>query len=286
MAHPLAAHQDISLRLRPDVAAPTHTLEQRKALMANSPAGERRLCFSFPRSSSKPCHAPTHRIRQHCKPCARPCRRARSAPAKLLSAHWMRRNSIPTLMRSCISIPQLTLAQAQAADDAAGQRQGRPLTGMPIAHKDVFVTQGWRTTAAKQNAGQLHQPFRRHGGQPPEAGRRGLDRQTQLRRIRHGLGQRKFGIWPGQKPMGSLGRSGRLVGRLGRRRGGRTGHGRHRHRYRRLGAPARRAMRRQRHQAYLRHRFAFRHGGLSAQAWIRPAPLHAMPKTCSNCSTP
>ncbi|NYT36214.1 Asp-tRNA(Asn)/Glu-tRNA(Gln) amidotransferase subunit GatC [Allopusillimonas soli] len=38
MAHPLAAHQDISLRLRPDAAAATHTAEQRDALMANAPA--------------------------------------------------------------------------------------------------------------------------------------------------------------------------------------------------------------------------------------------------------
>ncbi|HEY9281180.1 MAG TPA: Asp-tRNA(Asn)/Glu-tRNA(Gln) amidotransferase subunit GatC [Eoetvoesiella sp.] len=38
MAHPLSAHQDIALRLRPDAAAATHTDEQRKALMANSPA--------------------------------------------------------------------------------------------------------------------------------------------------------------------------------------------------------------------------------------------------------
>jgi aspartyl-tRNA(Asn)/glutamyl-tRNA(Gln) amidotransferase subunit C len=38
MAHPLAAHQDISLRLRADTAAPTSTTDERKALMANSPA--------------------------------------------------------------------------------------------------------------------------------------------------------------------------------------------------------------------------------------------------------
>ncbi|PLC54746.1 Asp-tRNA(Asn)/Glu-tRNA(Gln) amidotransferase GatCAB subunit C [Pollutimonas nitritireducens] len=40
MAHPLSAHQDIMLRLRPDVAAPTNTLAQRQALMVNSPAEE------------------------------------------------------------------------------------------------------------------------------------------------------------------------------------------------------------------------------------------------------
>lgn len=38
LAHPLSAHQDIQLRLRDDVAAPTHTEEQRAALMVNAPA--------------------------------------------------------------------------------------------------------------------------------------------------------------------------------------------------------------------------------------------------------
>ncbi len=38
MAHPLEAHQDIALRLRPDEAAPTQTAEQRSTLMRNAPA--------------------------------------------------------------------------------------------------------------------------------------------------------------------------------------------------------------------------------------------------------
>jgi aspartyl-tRNA(Asn)/glutamyl-tRNA(Gln) amidotransferase subunit C len=43
MAHPLSAHQDITLRLRADAAGPTHTREQRAALMANSPAEDNGL---------------------------------------------------------------------------------------------------------------------------------------------------------------------------------------------------------------------------------------------------
>lgn len=43
MAHPLAAHQDIQLRLRDDKPAPTNTLEQRQALMANAPANDNGL---------------------------------------------------------------------------------------------------------------------------------------------------------------------------------------------------------------------------------------------------
>ncbi len=38
MAHPLAEHQDIQLRLREDAAAPTHTEDERSALMSNAPA--------------------------------------------------------------------------------------------------------------------------------------------------------------------------------------------------------------------------------------------------------
>ncbi len=38
MAHPLSAHQDIQLRLRDDVAAPTMTENERAELMANAPA--------------------------------------------------------------------------------------------------------------------------------------------------------------------------------------------------------------------------------------------------------
>lgn len=38
MAHPLSAHQDVVLRLRDDQAGPTHSLQQRDALMGNAPA--------------------------------------------------------------------------------------------------------------------------------------------------------------------------------------------------------------------------------------------------------
>lgn len=53
----------------------------------------------------------------------------------------------------------LTLAQADAADRLLQNNQASPLTGIPIAHKDVFVTTGWRTTAASKMLANYVSPF-------------------------------------------------------------------------------------------------------------------------------
>ena len=44
----------------------------------------------------------------------------------------------------------LTLAQARHADAMIEAGTAGPLTGIPIALKDVFVTQGWRSTAGSR----------------------------------------------------------------------------------------------------------------------------------------
>ena len=55
--------------------------------------------------------------------------------------------------------PELTRAQAQAADAQLAQGRAGPLTGIPIAHKDVFATRGWRTTAASKMLANYVSPF-------------------------------------------------------------------------------------------------------------------------------
>jgi len=55
--------------------------------------------------------------------------------------------------------PELTLAQARRADAAIKAGKGGSLAGVPIAHKDVFVTQGWRTTAASRMLENYTSPF-------------------------------------------------------------------------------------------------------------------------------
>jgi aspartyl-tRNA(Asn)/glutamyl-tRNA(Gln) amidotransferase subunit A len=53
----------------------------------------------------------------------------------------------------------LTLAQARAADAALAAGTAGALAGIPIAHKDVFATRGWRTTAGSRMLEGYVSPF-------------------------------------------------------------------------------------------------------------------------------
>jgi len=53
----------------------------------------------------------------------------------------------------------LTLQQAAAADTRLAQNDTTPLTGIPIAHKDIFVTRGWRSTAGSKMLANYTSPF-------------------------------------------------------------------------------------------------------------------------------
>ncbi|MDB5769505.1 MAG: gatA [Collimonas fungivorans] len=54
---------------------------------------------------------------------------------------------------------ELTLQQARAADLRLAQNDSTPLTGVPIAHKDIFVTRGWRATAGSKMLENYTSPF-------------------------------------------------------------------------------------------------------------------------------
>jgi aspartyl-tRNA(Asn)/glutamyl-tRNA(Gln) amidotransferase subunit A len=53
----------------------------------------------------------------------------------------------------------LTLAQAHQADALRAQGKATALTGIPIAHKDIFVTQGWRSTAGSHMLENFTSPY-------------------------------------------------------------------------------------------------------------------------------
>jgi aspartyl-tRNA(Asn)/glutamyl-tRNA(Gln) amidotransferase subunit A len=52
-----------------------------------------------------------------------------------------------------------SLAQARAADERLARGEGGPLTGIPIAHKDIFCAQGWLTTCGSRMLGNFVSPY-------------------------------------------------------------------------------------------------------------------------------
>ncbi|HPP47829.1 MAG TPA: amidase family protein, partial [Accumulibacter sp.] len=54
---------------------------------------------------------------------------------------------------------QATLAQAQLADQRLARGEGGPLTGIPIAQKDIFCAKGWRTTCASRILDNFVSPY-------------------------------------------------------------------------------------------------------------------------------
>jgi len=52
-----------------------------------------------------------------------------------------------------------TLAQAQAADARRAAGETGPLLGIPLAHKDIFCAEGWRTTCGSKMLGNFVSPY-------------------------------------------------------------------------------------------------------------------------------
>jgi aspartyl-tRNA(Asn)/glutamyl-tRNA(Gln) amidotransferase subunit A len=55
-----------------------------------------------------------------------------------------------------------TLAMARAADDRRARGETGPLLGLPLAHKDIFCTQGWRTTCGSKMLANFVSPYDAH----------------------------------------------------------------------------------------------------------------------------
>jgi aspartyl-tRNA(Asn)/glutamyl-tRNA(Gln) amidotransferase subunit A len=58
--------------------------------------------------------------------------------------------------------PERSLAQARAADARIARGEGGPLTGVPVAHKDIFCAKGWRTTCASKMLADFVAPYDSH----------------------------------------------------------------------------------------------------------------------------
>ena len=90
--------------------------------------------------------------------------RARALSSVELVTDTLRRidRSQPTL-NAFISVDEEgALAQARAADARLAQGDARALTGIPVAHKDVLMTQGLRTTCASRMLEHFVAPYDAH----------------------------------------------------------------------------------------------------------------------------
>ena len=127
----------------------------------------------------------------------------------------------------------------------------------------------------------LHSALRKHGQRQSAARRRGVPRQVEHGRIRHGLVEHDIGLWRGDKslaaPAGPDGGAGsrRFVGRFGGRGVGAAGDGGNRDRHRWLDPPARIVLRRRRDEADLWAVLALGRGGVRVIARpSRPVRAH------------
>ena len=96
---------------------------------------------------------------------------------ELSSALTLRKISSAELTKSCLErITQLngrlnafitvdaekSLAQARAADARIAKGGAEPLTGIPVAHKDIFVARGWLTTCGSKILSNFVSPYDAH----------------------------------------------------------------------------------------------------------------------------
>ena len=154
--------------------------------------------------------------------------------------------------------PEETIRQAEEADRRIAAGEATPLTGIPIAHKDIFVTKEWASTAASRMLEGYMSPFD----------------ATVVRSLKDAgmvcmgkLNCDEFAMGSGNENsaygrVGNLGcqcRSRRLVGRFSRSCRCRVGADCNRNGYGRFHSRTRRVLRHYRHEAYIRPAVPTRH---------------------------
>lgn len=85
---------------------------------------------------------------------------AREVSAEELAHEYLKRIEAHRDLNCFLDVrPEETLAEARAADALIAEGKGGRLTGIPIAHKDIFVTRKWASTAASKMLEGYMSPF-------------------------------------------------------------------------------------------------------------------------------
>ena len=85
---------------------------------------------------------------------------AKKVSALEVAQHFLSRSQVHADLGAYVAVnPEVTLAQARAADARIAQGQVLLLDGVPIAHKDIFVTKDFPTTAGSKMLENYRSPF-------------------------------------------------------------------------------------------------------------------------------
>jgi aspartyl-tRNA(Asn)/glutamyl-tRNA(Gln) amidotransferase subunit A len=89
---------------------------------------------------------------------------ARTFSSVELTRHFISRiNQLNPKYNCYITLdPEASLKQAAAADRARSAGRAQPLTGIPIAHKDIFCAKGWITTCGSKILSNFKAPYDAH----------------------------------------------------------------------------------------------------------------------------
>ena len=89
---------------------------------------------------------------------------ARKFSSVELTRHFVNRiNQLNPKYNCFITVdPAASLGQAEAADRMRSAGEAQPLTGIPIAHKDIFCAKGWLTTCGSRILSNFTSPYDAH----------------------------------------------------------------------------------------------------------------------------
>src|SRR5688572_31195083 len=89
---------------------------------------------------------------------------ARRVSAVELTGHFLRRiKALNDKLNCFITLDEeASLEQARGADAMRAAGKGGPLTGVPVAHKDIFCSKGWLTTCGSRMLSNFISPYDAH----------------------------------------------------------------------------------------------------------------------------
>ncbi len=94
---------------------------------------------------------------------------ARQLAARQVSSEELTRDYLARIERHNAALnafitvdPEKSLAQARQSDQRIASGAGGPLTGIPVAHKDLFCAAGWRTTCGSRMLENFVAPYDAH----------------------------------------------------------------------------------------------------------------------------